>query len=123
MGIEVSVKVDLKPALSRLRGSKKADALESLTREIEADIRPYVKRDTGTLEESAQHMSDFRAGKIVWSAEDGYGEYAGYAYDDQRVGQHSGQNPQAAPQWASVAKNDLMDSWTRLAAKLFGGGK
>lgn len=121
MGIGVSVKVDLTPALSRLSGNGKADAIEALSREVEADIEPYVKRDTGTLAGSPEIASDYRAGRIVWTAQDG-GEYAGYAYDDPNVGDHEGQNPKATARWIEAAKRELMDSWTRLAASLFSGG-
>lgn len=121
MGVGVSVKVDLKPALSRLSGNGKADALEALSREVEADIRPYVKRDTGTLEQSAELASDYRSGRIVWTAQDG-GEYAGYAYDDPNVGDHAGQNPRATARWIDAAKSVLMEDWKRMAARLFSGG-
>ena len=123
MGLNVGVKVDLKPALSRLRGTAKADAIEALSREIEADIQPYVKRDTGTLSESPRALSDYRAGKVVWSATDGGDDYAGYAYEDPNVGAHAGQNPKATARWIEAAKADLMDSWTKFAASLFGGGR
>lgn len=123
MGMKVAVRVDLGPALSRLTGRGKADAVEALTREVEADIQPYVKRDTGTLSESPRALSDYRAGRVVWSATEGGKEYAGYAYDDPSVGDHEGQNPRATDHWVEAAKADLMDGWERLAARLFGGGR
>lgn len=124
MGLKVTVRsVDLKPALSRLRGTAKADAIEALSREIEADIQPYVKRDTGTLMDSPRAASDYRAGRIVWTAQKDGKEYAGHAYDDPNVGRHEGQNPLATWHWIDVAKNDLLASWVKLAARLFGGGR
>ena len=119
MGVSVSVKVDLSPITDRLQS---ADVLERVTREIEADIRPYVKRDTGAVEESAQLMSDYRSGRIVWSATDRGGDYAGYAYEDQNVGAHSGQNPKATARWAEVAKAEKAEEWARMAAEIIAEG-
>ena len=120
-GFRLDVSVDLSPALARLEGPGAADALEALTREIEADIRPYVKRDTGTLEQSAELASDFRAGRVEWTAVDEHGEYASYAYYDKNVGAHEGQNPKATSHWIEAAKAVLMGSWTRRAGELFAG--
>lgn len=121
MGLGFKVTVDAGDVLDRLRGGGFDDCLERITREIEGDMRPYVKRDTGTLEGSAALNSDFRRGRIVWTAEGEGGEYAGYAFDDPAVGTHAGQNPKATARWTEVAKKENSDRWRRLASRVFAG--
>ena len=122
MPVSIKVTADLAPLLSPLTGRGREDAMERLAREVEADVRPYVKRDTGSLEDSAATYSDFRSGRIVWSAQGPGGEYAGHAYETEGVGRHTGQNPKATARWAEAAKRELLESWRRLASEAFSGG-
>lgn len=120
--VRVSVNVDLSGIAGRFSRDVLADVTEQLSRAIEADMRPYVKRDTGELEASPELASDFRAGEIAYTADQGDGEYAGYAYDDPNVGDHGHNNPQATHQWDVVAANDHMGDWERIAARLLTKG-
>lgn len=115
----MSYAIDISDIESLESGQLHGDVLEKLTMQVEADMRPYVKRDTGALERSAATNSDFRAGRITYSATDERGrEYASDAYNDPRVGSHEGQNPKAAPEWASRAETDLGGSWAEYAGEL-----
>lgn len=116
-GVQVRITTDLGGMLAALDSAEAGAALELLTLTVEEDMRPYVKKDTGKLEGSAQKSSDFARGRIVYTAEDARGrEYAGYAYDDPNVGKHDGQNRKAAAQWAEVSAADRMGEWERAMA-------
>lgn len=94
---------------------------EGLTRLVEFDTRPYVKRDTGQTEDSAA-ASDFASGVIVYSATDSRGrQYAGYAYEDPRVAE-TDKNPKATSKWFEAAASDRMAEWLRYAANALTGG-
>lgn len=115
--LKVSIASDLSPILAAMDSAEAGDALELLALTAEADMRPYVKRDTGQLERSALGASDFRAGKIVYTALDDDGEeYASIAYEDPRIGSHGDQNPQATAHWAEAASDDHAEEWAELLA-------
>lgn len=90
--------------------------LGQLTRTIEFDTKPYVKRDTGETEDSAD-SSDFSSGVIVYSATDKKGrQYAGYAYEDPAVAE-TDHNPKATAHWFEHAQKDRMGDWLRFVAE------
>lgn len=94
---------------------------EGLTRLVEFDTRPYVKRDTGQTERSAA-ASDFASGVIVYSATDSRGrQYAGYAYEDPNVSEKDN-NPRATSRWFEAAASDRMAEWLRYVANALAGG-
>ena len=121
-GTSVSVKVNLKAAKARFDAKAQADATEALARQVESDMRPYVKRDTGLLEGSAALDSDFRGGHIKYSATSRGSEYAGYAYDDSNVAA-TDRNPKATSHWFEAAKKACGAKWKGTAAKRFGEGR
>lgn len=89
--------------------------LGQLTRLIEFDTKPYVKRDSGETEDSAD-SSDFSSGVIVYSATDRKGrQYAGYAYEDPAVAE-TDHNPKATSKWFEQAQKDRMEDWLRFVA-------
>ena len=115
----MSFAVDVSDMESLESGAVHDDALERMAMQIEGDLRPYVKRDTGALERSAATNSDFRAGRITYSATDDRGhEYASDAYWDDRVRKGPRQNPRASGQWDRKAEADLGDSWAEYAGRL-----
>lgn len=115
----MSVRVDVSDLESLESGQLHGDVLERLTMQIEGDLRPYVKHDTGALERSSATNSDFRAGRITYSASDDRGrEYAADAYFDERVRRGPRQNPKASDQWDRKAEADLGDSWAAYAGDL-----
>lgn len=118
----MSFTVDVSDVRAFESGSIRDDALEKLTRQIEADMRPYVKKLTGTLERSAEVSSDFRGGRITYTASGSNGDYASYAYHDSHVGRHANQNPKATSEWSKAAERDLGSSWADYAAKLIAEG-
>ena len=97
--------------------------LEALTRTIEAATRPYVKYDTGQTYRSSA-LSDFSTGIITYSAADRKGrQYAGYAYEDDRVSDADRKkHPKATGHWFEHAEADLLDEWERFAAEYVTGG-
>lgn len=118
----MSFSVDVSDVRAVESGNLRDDALESLTRQIEADMRPYVKHLTGALERSAEVASDFRGGRITYTATDRRGhEYASDAYNDPNVGRHAGQNPKATAEWGRKAEQDLGASWAQYAGELIEG--
>lgn len=95
--------------------------LGQLTRTIEFDTKPYVKRDSGDTEDSAD-SSDFSSGAIVYSATDRKGrQYAGYAYEDPAVAE-TDHNPKATSKWFEQAQKDRMGDWLRFVAEAVAGG-
>lgn len=118
----MSVRVDVSDLESLESGQLHGDVLERLTMQIEGDLRPYVKRsgvEHPHLVDSAATNSDFRAGRITYSASDDRGrEYAADAYWDPRVRSGPGQNPKASDQWDRKAEADLGDSWAAYAGDL-----
>lgn len=119
--IKVSMTANLSGILKAFEGEQAKDALELLTRTVEADMRPYVKKDTGALEDSAVANSKFREGVIVYTANRGYGEYAGYAYEDPNVAS-TDRNPRATSRWDEAAAAARMDEWERTLAIALTGG-
>ena len=98
-----------------------AGLLGDLTRLIQADTAPYVKRDTGQTMNSAEH-SDFASGVITYSASDSRGrQYAGYAYMDPDVAE-TDSNPKATARWFEAAKADRLSDWVRFVAERVAGG-
>ena len=97
--------------------------LEALTRTIEAATRPYVKYDSGTTYKSSAG-SDFASGTITYSAaDDDERQYAGYAYEDDRVSKADREkHPKATGHWFEKAEADLLDEWERFAAEYVTGG-
>lgn len=118
--IKVTIESDLSAILSSFQGEEAKDALELLTRTVEADMRPYVKKDTGALEASAESNSRFREGVIVYTATRGYCEYAGYAYEDPNVAS-TDRNPKATSHWDEAAADERMDEWEQLIADALTG--
>ena len=115
----MSFSIDLSDVESLESGALHDDLLEKLTMQIEGDLRPYVKHDTGALERSSATNSDFRAGRITYSATDDRGrEYASEAYWDPRVRKGPRQNPKGTDQWDREAEDDLGDSWAAYAGDL-----
>lgn len=101
-----------------------SNLLGQLTRRIEFDTKPYVKRDSGETEDSAD-SSDFSSGVIVYSATDKKGrQYAGYAYEDPAVAE-TDHNPKATSKWFEQAQKDRMGDWLRFVAEAVtkGGAK
>ena len=115
----MSITIDVSDVESLESGEMHDDLLEKLTMQIEGDLRPYVKHDTGALERSSATNSDFRAGRITYSATDDRGrEYASHAYYDERVRRGPRQNPKATDQWDRKAEADLGESWAAYAGDL-----
>lgn len=115
--LRVSIASDLTPLLRAMDSAEAGDALELLTMTVEEGMRPYVKHDTGHLEDSARFNSDFRGGKIVYTTVDeDHDEYAAAAYEDPRVGKHGTQNKKAAARWAEAASNDNSEEWAEMLA-------
>jgi hypothetical protein len=111
MDIGIKVDVDLNKMLRGLESAQAGDAMELLTRTVEADMRPYVKRDTGQTVDSAQILSDFRAGEIVYDATRVAGHpYAEYAYEDPHVAK-TDTNPKATAHWKDAAERDRAGEW------------
>lgn len=98
-----------------------AGLLGDLTRLVQADTAPYVKRDTGQTMNSAEH-SDFASGVITYSASDKKGrQYAGYAYMDPHVAE-TDSNTKATARWFEAAKADRLPDWVRYVAERIAGG-
>nr|DAF71553.1 MAG TPA: Minor capsid protein [Caudoviricetes sp.] len=100
-----------------------AGLLGDLTRLVQADTAPYVKRDTDETMNSAKH-SDFASGVITYSASDKKGrQYAGYAYMDPHVAKSdTDKHPKAAAKWFEAAKADRLSDWVRYVAERVAGG-
>ena len=119
----IHTRVNVAGATAALEGiaARIPDALETLTRKVEADMRPFVKHDTGALESSALLNSDFRGGTIRYTATRGHGEYAGYAYDDPNVAA-TDHNPKATAHWDEAARAERSEEWARVYVDALTGG-
>lgn len=116
MGVRVRVRHDIG---SLARALESTTPVEALTRQVEWDMRPYVKHDTGQLEGSARRGGDFAHGRIEYSADRGHGEYAAYAYYDEAVGEHIRQNPRATARWAEKARADHGEKWAEVLGEAY----
>lgn len=114
--IEIEASIGSWPDLSGGTG-----LLGELTRLVQSDTAPYVKRDTDQTMNSAEH-SDFSSGVIVYSASDKKGrQYAGYAYTDPDVAD-TDKNPKATARWFEAAKEDRLSDWVRFVAETITSG-
>lgn len=114
--IEIEASIGPWPDLSGGTG-----LLDGLTRLVQADTAPYVKRDSGQTMDSAM-QSDFASGVITYSASDSRGrQYAGYAYTDPDVA-GTDKNPKATARWFESAKTDRLSDWVRFVAETITSG-
>lgn len=87
--------------------------LPKLTSVVFADMRPFVKMDTGMLDRSAETASDFAKGKIVWNT-----PYAHYQHENHEAKTLT-YHPLATKRWTEKAENQCKNDWDKQAQKLF----
>lgn len=90
--------------------------LPILTEEILNDCNQYVKWDTGMLAQSSYIHTDFKNGIMRWQT-----PYARRQYWEIQTNLSG--DPKRTWKWVHMAKGQLMDKWTRQAAKLMGVNK
>ena len=88
-------------------------ALPKLTSVILADMRPFVKMDSGMLDRSAEVASEFNKGKIIWDT-----PYANRQHESDNVKTLT-YHPQATGHWTEKAEQQCASDWQKQAQNLF----
>lgn len=106
----MSVKISIDQAKIRQKIENASEkALWATTSEILNDCQPYVKRDTGALEQSALVKSEPQKGVIVWDE-----PYAKRQYWEIKTANTSGGHPNATWKWFEYAKKKNVKRWKGL---------
>ena len=109
------VKVDLGPLEPKFSSAANKAKQAAFAQRVAFDCRQHVPVDEGTWRDSEPMASDYPAGKIVWNT-----AYARRVYNADHV--RTTKNPQAAPHWAEVTKQEKLPNWKKFAAGLLTGG-
>jgi hypothetical protein len=112
----ITVKLDLSKYSQRL-----AKAQEALDMMVLRDTEPYVRYDTGRLNENSLADNKQGSGQIVYSAYDKGRQYAKYPYynTENNVSTHG--HPQARPLWFEYSKGLNREKWISEVKKIIGG--
>lgn len=98
-------------------------AQEHLDMSIVYDTEPYVRYDTGLLNENAKTQNDFGSGKIIYSAYNKYGHsyaiYPYYTFNTVNTSVH----PEATQYWFDFSKSDNKEKWIKEVKEIVGGKK
>ena len=109
------VKVDLGPLEKKFSSAANKAKQAAFAQRVAFDCRQHVPVDEGTLRDSEPMASDYPAGKIEWNT-----PYARRVYNADSV--RTTKNPQAAPHWAEVTKQEKLGDWKKFATALMEGG-
>lgn len=115
--VGITVYIDLSKYNQRL-----AKAQEILDMRVLRDTQPYVRYDTGRLNENSIADNKQGSGQIVYSAYNYYGkQYARYPYynTENHVSTHT--HPQARPLWFEYSKQLNREKWVSEVKKIIGG--
>jgi len=109
------VKVDLGPLERKFSKTANKARQAVFAERVAFDCRKHVPVDEGTLRDSEPMASDYKGGRIIWNT-----PYARRVYNADHV--RTTKNPEAAPHWAEVTKQEKLDDWKQFAAGLMEGG-
>lgn len=109
------VTVDLGALEQKFGESANKAKQAAFAQRVAFDCQQHVPVDEGTLRDSEPMASDYPNGQIVWNT-----PYARKVYNADSV--RTTKNPQAAPHWAEVTKQEKLDDWRKFAAGLMEGG-
>lgn len=113
----ITVELDLSKYSQRL-----AKAQEVLDMSVLRDTEPYVRYDTGRLNENSIADNKAGSGQIIYSAYNKYGyQYASYPYynTENHVSTHG--HAQARPLWFEYSKELNKEKWVSEVKKIVGG--
>jgi len=112
---QVKVNIDL----SRFQ-NQFTDAQVTLDTLIMIDTEPYVRYDTGLLNQSVYGNTTIGSGRIVYDVPDGYA-YDTYTNTRNKVTKDT--HPNATPYWFEYSKQINKDKWIEEVKKEAGGNK
>ena len=108
--MSVKVTMDRAACSARLKSRFESKVIPVLSEQVLKDSNFYARMDTGTMIDSSQTASDFKAGKLVWDT-----PYAKKVYYTGTPSKD--RNPNASLMWAHKAKNTKNKDWQKLAQK------
>lgn len=108
-----NIKVDLSGIERRFSPEQLKAKQEAFAERVAFEMRDYVPRDEGTLQDSEALASDYAAGRIEWDT-----PYAQRVHDLPQSSIRKVKNPNARAKWPEEAKRERMGSWQDFAEKL-----
>lgn len=95
-----------------------SDAQEAFAYEVARKMRPYVPRDMGTLAQSPDVASDFKAGLLIYATPYARNQYYNMGYHHQ---QDEGARVQRGPHWGQRCDADNHKYFVRFAKRAISG--
>lgn len=108
-----NIKVDLSGIERMFSPSQLKAKQEAFAERVAFEMRDYVPRDEGTLQDSEALASDYAAGRIEWGT-----PYAQHVHDLPQASIRKAKNPNARSHWPEEAKKERMGAWSQFAQKL-----
>ena len=111
--VACSIKIDLSSIERRFSAEQMRAKQEAFAERVAFEMRDYVPRDEGTLQDSEALASDYASGRIEWGT-----PYAQRVHDLPQGSIRKTKNPNARSHWPEEAKRERMDAWDEYAHRL-----
>ena len=108
-----NIKIDLSGIERRFSPEQLKAKQEAFAERVAFEMRDYVPRDEGTLQDSEALASDYETGNIEWNT-----PYAQHVHDLPQSSIRKTKNPNARSHWPEEAKNERMSAWEEFAHRL-----
>lgn len=108
-----NIKVDLSGIERRFSPEQMRAKQEAFASRVAFEMRDYVPRDEGTLQDSEPMASDYADGHIEWDT-----PYAQRVYNLPQSSIRKVKNPNARSHWGDEAKGERMGAWEEFARRL-----
>ena len=115
-GARMRVTVDTSGLERRFSEEEFRKAQEVFAKRVAFDAGDYVPYETGHLHDSEPNNSDYESGEIIWNT-----PYTHYVYNLDQSSIRTVKNENATSHWCETAKQNHLEDWKALAAKLLGG--
>lgn len=111
--VACNIKIDLSGIERRFSPEQLKAKQEAFAERVAFEMRDYVPRDEGTLQDSEALASDYETGNIEWNT-----PYAQRVHDLPQSSIRKTKNPNARSHWPEEAKNERMSAWEEFAHRL-----
>ncbi len=108
-----NIKIDLSGIERRFSPEQMRAKQEAFAERVAFEMRDYVPRDEGTLQDSETLASDYASGHIEWDT-----PYAQRVHDLPQSSIRKTKNPNARSHWPEEAKKERMGAWNEFAHQL-----
>lgn len=112
-----NIKIDLSGIERRFGPEQLRAKQEAFAERVAFEMRDYVPRDEGTLQDSEALASDYAAGRIEWDT-----PYAQRVHDLPQSSIRKTKNPNARSHWPEAAKGERMQAWEDYAREIMEDG-